>query len=67
MTLFDATPAPVAPPVANPEPPAEVDHALGCRTTGCTRPLEAHVVTQAAIWNAAHPVPVTPRKKRKAK
>ena len=64
MTLFDPDPLTIKVTEAAPETVAEI-HPLSCRQTGCTRPIEAHVVTQAAIWNAAHPVPTT-RKKRKA-
>lgn len=72
MTLFDShptlAPAVATPPAAPPPPPPLTTTAstgLACRLTGCTRPLEAHTVTLAAIENALHPVPVTPRKKRK--
>lgn len=72
MTLFDAAPSPparAAPDVAVPAtpPPVVVIEELSCLLTGCTRPLDAHIVTQAALWNAQHPVPVTRKKKRKSK
>lgn len=57
MTLFDAVPIPPAPDTVE----------LSCRLTGCTRPLAAHVVTQASIENALHPRPAPVKKKRKGK
>jgi hypothetical protein len=71
VTLFDSfpTPAPVPTSPAAPPPPPPLTTTtsteLACRLTGCTRPLEAHTVTQAAIENALRPVPITPRKPRK--
>lgn len=74
MTLFDPTPLgpatghtapdPVEP-EATVEPTGEIE--LACRLTGCSRPLDAHTVTQARITNAQHPQTPKPARKRKTK
>jgi hypothetical protein len=55
MTLFDSTSFTAAPDLTIPAAVLADVIDLPCRLTGCTRPLEAHTVTQAAIENALHP------------